>query len=145
MKELARRADERGRAAAARRSQASDYKLVQSSTHEHSSSHQRARTRTGPQSTLKRCQRNTTHSTPTPTIHTHTYATLTEEAELIFSVPFHNYLIENDLERYTLKRPQQVHASNIDIDHIKQQYKRWVPETMQKQKTDRIKGLQWEP
>jgi hypothetical protein len=46
--------------------------------------------------------------------------------------------MENDLERYLLKRPQQVHASNID--HIKQQYKRWAPETMRKKKPTEQKG-----
>ena len=88
---------------------------------------------------------------PTPSLNTHKarlspLATLDEEAELLFSDPLHDHLVEYDLTQYTIHRPRQ--HPTTQTERIRQRHTEWVPETRQNQdnyKRKRPVRSQWEP
>jgi len=88
---------------------------------------------------------------PTPSLNTHKarlspLATLDEEAELLFSDPLHDHLVEYDLAQYTIHRPRQ--HPTTQTERIRQRHNEWVPESRQNQDNYRRKrpvGSQWEP
>jgi hypothetical protein len=57
-------------------------------------------------------------------------ATLGEEAELSFSGSFYDYLVEFNLERYTINRPKIEPQSTLE--NIRKEYQKWIPESKPK-------------
>jgi hypothetical protein len=57
-------------------------------------------------------------------------ATLGEEAELVFSGTLYDYLVEINLERYTINRPKAEQQSILQA--IRKEYQRWIPKSKPK-------------
>jgi hypothetical protein len=54
-------------------------------------------------------------------------ASVGEEAELVFSGPLYDYLVEFNLERYTINRPKAEQQSILRA--IRKGYQKWIPES----------------
>jgi hypothetical protein len=59
-------------------------------------------------------------------------ATLGAEVDLGFSEPLYDYLVEFNLERYTINRQRT--EQRAAIEEIRKEYQKWEPETKDKDK-----------